>query len=141
MYVVKIYKEKEILDVKHYKTFENVVADISDLTIFDNTNVPDDILESCTNPPRLYYAGESEDGVADDFEFRFKNGVYVYAGRILTEEEKERINKGTQTKYTACQFCECSTCNNEVCNHCDKCSTEKASVVIDCDCRKSTSKN
>lgn len=144
MYVIKICKNKEILDVLHYERFENVVADIADLTIFDSSNVSTDILESCTEPPRLYSAGESEDGVADDFEFRFKDGVYIYAGRVLTEEEKVRIERYPKVHFTTteCFNCICLNCDNTSCKNCDKCHyTAKRTTVTDCPSYKKASAN
>ena len=40
MYLVKIYKGEQILDISHYHRFENVVAAISDKTIFREGHVP-----------------------------------------------------------------------------------------------------
>ena len=36
MFVVKISKEKQLLDVKHYIVFQNTLADIANGNVFEN---------------------------------------------------------------------------------------------------------
>lgn len=85
-YLVKICKDGEILDVKHYKKFENIVAEISNKKIFES--IPDEIARELEFTPKIYYGSVDERNNADDFEFRYKNGLYVYAGKISCEDEK-----------------------------------------------------
>lgn len=95
MYLVKVCKEKQILDVLHYQRFENVFADVSDKTIFRDGIIPDEIMleiDKC-ECPKIFCASESSEGVADDFEFRYGNGIYVYVGTIRLED---RVRCGVQ---------------------------------------------
>lgn len=84
MYLVKICKEKQILDILHYQKFENIFADVADKTIFREDFIPEEIMleiNKCEYP-KIFCASETENGIADDFEFRYENGIYVYAGTI-----------------------------------------------------------
>ena len=88
MYLVKVCKEKQILDVLHYQRFENIFADVVDKTIFREEFIPEDIMleiDRCESP-KIFYSSETEEGIADDFEFRYGNGIYVYAGTIHLED-------------------------------------------------------
>lgn len=85
MYLVKVCKDRQILDVLHYHRFENVFADVADKTIFREDMIPESIMleiDKC-DYPKIYCASETEEGIADDFEFRYENGIYVYVGRVL----------------------------------------------------------
>lgn len=82
MFVVKIYKEKQILDVKHYSVFQNAVADIGEGNIFEN--ISDELFSSLGNPKIYCHSRSTDKNVADDFEFRYTNGVTVYIGEINT---------------------------------------------------------
>ena len=84
MLTVKITKEKQILDVKHYRSFRNVVADIGSLGIFEN--IGDELVETLGNP-RIYAHSVNDQGIADDFEFRYANGILVYVGDIYFDDE------------------------------------------------------
>lgn len=88
MYVVKICKDKQILDVLHYEKFENIFADVANKSIFYDSCISNEILEEIDNCEnlKLYSASETDDKVADDFEFRYGNGIYVYAGIVHTED-------------------------------------------------------
>lgn len=88
MYVVKICKDKQILDVLHYEKFENIFADVADKSIFRNSGISNEILEEVNNCEnlKLYSASETDDKVADDFEFRYGDGICVYAGLVYTKD-------------------------------------------------------
>lgn len=84
MYLAKITKDNQLLDVKHYDYFENAVAELGELDMFDN--LPEELC--CTlGKPEIKYESESN-GIADDFEFHYENGVVVYIGIVMTREEK-----------------------------------------------------
>lgn len=82
MFLVKIMKKQQILDIKHYTKFQNILADIinKDNNIFNNlSREMIDSLES----PKIYCHSDTyiiED--ADDFEFRFSNDITIYVGKI-----------------------------------------------------------
>ena len=80
MFIVKIYKEKQLLDVKHYIYFQNALANIADKDIFDN--VSDELYSTLGNPSIHWFSRSEKTGIADDFEFRYPNGVTVYVGEI-----------------------------------------------------------
>ena len=81
MYVVKVCKGKEILKVQHYNHIENVLKDISNNSLFDD--LPEEITSiTDVQNPEIHYASEDENGMADDFEFRYENRIYVYAGTV-----------------------------------------------------------
>ena len=80
MFIAKIYKEKQLLDVKHYISFQNALANIADKYIFDS--VPDELVNTLGNPEIHCFSYSEETGEADDFEFRYPNGVMVYVGEI-----------------------------------------------------------
>ena len=97
MYLVKICKENQILDVLHYQRFENIFADVADKTIFREDFIPEDIMlkiDEC-KCPQIFCASETENGVADDFEFRYGDGIYVYAGTIHLGD---RVRCGTELR-------------------------------------------
>ena len=91
MYLVKVCKGTQILDVLHYKKFENVCADIADKTIFEGRSLPESILQEIDKckSPQIYCASTSAKGVADAFEFRFENEIYVYVGAPLLQDKIE----------------------------------------------------
>lgn len=84
MYVAKILKDQQLLDVKHYEHFENAVAEIGDLDMFDN--LPAELYNTLGNPE--IYCGSINNGIADDFEFRYENGVNVHVGTVMTQEQR-----------------------------------------------------
>jgi hypothetical protein len=86
MFVVKIIKDGQILDVKHYSVFQNAVADIGNGNIFEN--IPDELFSTLGNPKILCFSESEETGISDDFEFRYENGVTVYVGEICTVDCK-----------------------------------------------------
>lgn len=87
MFVVKIYtKEKQILDVKHYMVFQNALADIGDKSIFEN--ISDELFDTLDNPKISSHSISEENNTADDFEFRYANGVIVYLGEISPIDTK-----------------------------------------------------
>ena len=89
MYVVKVGKKKEILKVQHYNHIENVLAAIANNNLFDD--LPKEVTDiTDAQNPIIYYASEDEYGIADDFEFRYKDGIYVYVGRICCVDEPSK---------------------------------------------------
>ena len=88
MYVVKITKEKQILAVRHYEKFQNALAEIIHGTVFED--LEDDIIPREIGRPELSYHSIDEDtNTADDFEFRYPDGLLVYLGEILVMDRTE----------------------------------------------------
>ena len=90
MYIVKIVKDNQIIQVLHYKHFENAMADVADHILFDA--IPDDIIASMGewgNPRISCHGYETSTGLADDFEFIYPCGIHVYVGTILFEDDKK----------------------------------------------------
>ena len=89
MYVVKVYKKEKDYDklfgIKFYNNFENAVADTCtvDGVLFDL--LPHELIETLGRP-NIYCCSDGVDGVADDFEFRYDNGITIYIGKIMTED-------------------------------------------------------
>ena len=89
-YILKLYQREKLVDQskvfcrKYFRRFENAVACISDADIFKH--LPEGLMANLGNP-RIYYAS-SGNGFGDDFEFQYQNGVVVYIGQILFEEDK-----------------------------------------------------
>ena len=80
-YVMKISHKKQLLDVRHYVVFQNALADIAEKKIFDN--ISNELFNTLDNP-NIYCASFSDErNAADDFEFRYSNGVQVYIGEIF----------------------------------------------------------
>jgi hypothetical protein len=81
MYLVKIVKNHNVLSILHYQYFENIIAGIADQSIFseiDTSLIPKDY-----KSPKIYFASTNpEHNTADDFEFRYEDGMYIYAGTI-----------------------------------------------------------
>lgn len=84
MFVVKISKEKQLLDVKHYAVFQNALADIGNKEIFEN--ISDELFDTLGNPEIKNYSISEENNTADDFEFKYTNGVVVYLGEIIPKD-------------------------------------------------------
>ena len=91
MYTVKVYKEKQIIDVMHYRSFQNALADISEKKVFETT--PKELIDSLGNPGIYYGSWDEENNIADDFEFRYENGVTVYVGETYTVDSLRRKEK------------------------------------------------
>lgn len=87
MYVLKISMKQTLLEVRHYNYFQNALADIIDKgNIFDK--IPDEIIRNLEDNPVMYCVSVDENKIADDFEFRYKNGLTIYVGQVLVEEDK-----------------------------------------------------
>lgn len=87
MFVAKIYTtDKQILDVKHYLVFQNALADIASEDMFEN--IPNELLETLGSPDIHCHSVSETTNAADDFEFRYPNGVIVYLGEIYAVDEK-----------------------------------------------------
>lgn len=93
MYLMKISFENQLLAVQHYKSFQNAVADISDETFFNFLSEENEqkVRENLGNP-KIFYAGANSNGIADDFEFRYSNGVNIYVGTILPMDDECNID-------------------------------------------------
>lgn len=85
MFVVKITKNKQLLDVKHYKVFQNAIADIGSKNIFEN--IEEELVETLGNPEIRSFSYSEITGISDDFEFRYQNGVNVYLGELSFVDE------------------------------------------------------
>lgn len=89
-YILKLYQKGKLTDEnkvfrrKYFRRFENAVACIADADIFER--LPEELRANLGNP-QIYYASRDND-VADDFEFRYQNGVVIYVGQVLFEEDK-----------------------------------------------------
>lgn len=80
MFVVKISKEKQLLDVKHYIVFQNTLADIANGNVFEN--ISDELFDTLDNSKITSHSFCEKSNIADDFEFKYSNGVVVYLGEI-----------------------------------------------------------
>lgn len=88
MYVMKIYKRgsDNLMDVKHFEYFENAVASLISKRAFNNLADGDVIT---LGKPELYFASiDKEKNIADDFEFRYENGIIVYIGQVYPSDNK-----------------------------------------------------
>lgn len=91
MYVVKVSRGNQILDVLHYEKFENVFAAIADGTIFREGIISADVMKLLTKPYKVtLYSGSELDGIADDFIFRFDNDIQIYVGTIFVKDKARR---------------------------------------------------
>ena len=91
MYLMKISKDKQLLAVRLYESFQNAMADVADHIAFND--IPDEIINSMGewgNPQISCHSYDSKTELADDFEFKYPCGVLIYIGAVLTEEAKER---------------------------------------------------
>lgn len=87
MYIVKIVKrdkeKNQELDIMYFHHIENVLAAIADKTIFRKEHISEKIIMECSKEnPSIFYGGVSS-SKADDFEFRYTNGIYIYVGEPL----------------------------------------------------------
>ena len=98
MFVVKIYKEKQLLDVIHYNIFQNALADIGDKSVFEN--IPKNLIDTLGNPEIYCFSRDEETNTADDFEFRYSNGVIVYLGEIFPID---MVRGQKETLYRQCR--------------------------------------
>lgn len=93
MYVMKISFNNQLLSVQHYKHFQNAIADISEENFFTYISIDKakEVKENLGNP-KIFYAGSDSKGIADDFEFRYPNGLNIYIGTILPEDYESNDN-------------------------------------------------
>lgn len=90
-YILKLYQkdkltgQEKVFCRKYFRRFENAVACI---TVPDIFKCLPEALRTTLGNPRVRNSSFN-DGVADDFEFRYQNGVTVYIGQILFEEDKD----------------------------------------------------
>ena len=83
MYIVKVYYNAKLNNVKVYEKYEHIISDL----INNESELYEDIPEMTgANMPKIYSGCVDHLGFKTDFEFRFSNGVTVYAGEIMTEE-------------------------------------------------------
>ena len=81
MFIVKLYHKETLLHVELYKKFRNALAAIGNKNIFENLS--DELLSSLENPAIHACSYNETKGIADDFEFRYSNGVRVYVGQVI----------------------------------------------------------
>lgn len=93
MYVLKVTKDGIIVDVRHYEHFENAMGDIATDTVIKNAVGP----TVAYGTPQMFCMSETDDGISDDFEFRYPCGVNIYVGKVLTEEDKKEKTKKAVT--------------------------------------------
>ena len=87
MFVAKIYTtDKQILDVKHYLVFQNAIADIASGAMFEN--ISNELSKKLGSPDIHCHSVSETTNTADDFEFRYANGVIVYLGEIYPADIK-----------------------------------------------------
>lgn len=91
LYILKLYQKGKLAEQnkvfcrKYFRRFENAVAYITVPDIFEC--LPKELRTTLGNP--RVWCSSFNDGVADDFEFRYQNGIVVYIGQILFEEDKD----------------------------------------------------
>lgn len=88
MYTVKVYNKEHLFDVMHYNAFQNALADISNKKVFET--IPKELIDSLGNPGIYYGSWDEENDIADDFEFRYENGVTAYVGETYTVDSLRR---------------------------------------------------
>ena len=87
MYILKLSYNNQILAIRHYNSFQNALADVADLDII-NEIVSSDIRNSlgeCGNPKISFHTINKSD-IADDFEFKYDNGLLAYIGEVLVKD-------------------------------------------------------
>ena len=86
---MKISFNNQLLSVQHYKHFQNAIADISEENFFNYISIDEaEAVKENLGNPKILYAGINSNGIADDFEFRYPNGLNIYIGTILPEDYK-----------------------------------------------------
>lgn len=83
MYILKVTLNQQILAVRHYKVFQNALADVADYKFAES--LPKNTAETLGNP-EIYCGSKDNNDIADDFEFRYNNGVCVYIGVVFTQD-------------------------------------------------------
>ena len=80
----KLTEQNKVFCCRYFRKFENAVACIAVPDIFEC--LPEELQATLGNP-KIYCASRGN-GIADDFRFRYQNGIVVYIGQILFEEDK-----------------------------------------------------
>lgn len=79
MFIVKIYHEKKLLHIIHYRIFQNLIADIRNETIFEN--LPKELVETLGEPRVRFYSDD------DHYKISYKNGVVIYISKICFKDD------------------------------------------------------
>ncbi len=86
MYIAKVYCDRKLEGVAHFNHFENAVAAIAAKRIC-NEDLSDKAFDRFVKCElkRVVCASESN-GISDDFEFQFTDGICVYVGRVYSND-------------------------------------------------------
>lgn len=92
--------KNEILGLQIYEYLENAIADIGDGTIFENIRLKDEIILA-RGKMELVTISES-DNKADDFSFRFENGLIVSVGTVPSAIDSQLNNSDNKKEDEKC---------------------------------------
>lgn len=87
IYVAKIYNSnKQILDIHHYRHFENVIADISDANNTLFRSLSQNERSTLGKMSIINSSFDDEHNLNDDFTIRFENNISIYIGQIMLKD-------------------------------------------------------
>ncbi len=94
MYIAKVYFNRQLNGVHLYEDYEHFLSDLicKNSELYDH--FPEERLtEIRLDRPQLYAEGTDDLGFSLDFEYQYENGLTVYCGTAVTEEELARQDR------------------------------------------------
>lgn len=88
MYIAKVYINKQLKEVRLYENYEHFISDLIDCDSELYDNLPEEVKDKISFKEPKIFSGCCDDiGFLTDFEYRYQDGLMVYCGEAMTEEE------------------------------------------------------
>lgn len=98
LYSFKIFDENEEYCQLFFQRFEDALAAIVDNKIFEEY-VPDSLLDTLESPKWTWASHPGYNGIADIFELRYSNGVFVRVGKKYYQNKEIKEELTLKKKY------------------------------------------
>lgn len=91
VYVVTVCMKGQLNNVAHYEEYEHFLSDLIDCDSRLYSKIPKDaLIKTDFECPRICMFSTDELGFGTDYEYRYKTGITVCCGTILTAEDMAR---------------------------------------------------
>lgn len=89
MYITKVYFQKKLVDARLYEDYEHFISDLTNPDSELYCDLPEDYV---FDPRRPFITSACSDELKfnTDFEYVYEDGLLIYCGQAMTEEEARR---------------------------------------------------
>lgn len=94
MYVAKVYLQKKLMHAEVYENYEHFLSDLTNGSVRLFYAIPEKTFyETEFMYPEIASDGIDGLGFKNGFEYRYKSGISVYGGAVMTREEPRRTTE------------------------------------------------